>query len=94
MLAQTLGGAFQRADVLGVLMAVTFDPAGQHFGVDSFDRRFTGCVNVSHQQDIGVIERAGKLVHQIGRARVAMRLKQHHDAPVRARRCAPRSTLP
>src|SRR6266508_2195973 len=82
-LAQNLGSVLQRPNVLSVFMAITLDSIRQNFSVHSFDWCFARGVNVCYEQHIGVIESAGKLVHQIICASIAMRLKEHDDATVR-----------
>ena len=57
------------------------------FTADSRNWRFAGSVNIRHDDAIGIIERAAKLVAQRFRARITMRLKhgQHSFAASRPR---------
>src|SRR6476660_9506644 len=75
-----LGGPVQSTDVLSALMSVTLDSAGQYLGADAFDRRFARRINIHDQQNVRVVEGAGELIHEIGRPRITMRLKEHDDA--------------
>src|SRR5439155_18347417 len=82
VVAKNLAGVVERADVLGVLVTITLDASGQYFGVHALNRLLARGVNIRDQEHVGIVEGAGKLVHQIVRARVAVRLKQDDDAPV------------
>src|SRR5258706_13554138 len=64
-------------------MTVSLDPPGKHFGVNPVDWRFASRVNIGYQQHVGIVEGAGKFIHQISSARISMGLEQDYYAPVR-----------
>src|SRR3954451_8804162 len=49
---------------------------------DAGDRLLAGGVDVAHRDEIGFVERARELAHQIARTREAMRLERGDDATI------------
>ena len=74
-------GPPQRAAAVPVLG----DRRGQPLGVDPRPRRLAGGVDVGHDHLVGVVEAARELVEQRLEPRVAVRLEQHDDPPLRDR---------
>ncbi len=72
------------ADIRHVLVTKFLDIFCQDLGRNAFDRLFTRRVNVQYVQNIRVIERDHKIVHQFVRSRVSMGLK-YDDRPLSAR---------
>ncbi len=67
---------------MDIFVPVGLDPFAEQGGVDPRDRFFTGRVNGHDQQYVGLVKGPGKLIEQGLGARVAVRLKDHHLAPV------------
>src|SRR2546421_525044 len=63
LVAQGFRRAFERSDVLRVLVAVTLDRFCQNFSSDARYRVFARCVNVCDKEHVRVIERARELFH-------------------------------
>src|SRR5215470_8751916 len=56
------------------------DPLGQAPGMDPGDRRLARRIDVGHEQHVGVVERRQKLVVEVERPGVAVRLEHDHAA--------------
>ena len=61
-------------------MAVRDDFIDDRLSADARERRFARRINIGHDNAIGVIESAPKLLPQRFRPRIAMRLKHRQDA--------------
>src|SRR5512141_1595703 len=62
-------------------MTKSLDGSSQTLCGDTFNWILTRRIDVGNKQDVGVIERAGKLLHEVVCPCVPVRLKQHHNAP-------------
>src|SRR5688572_25851610 len=47
----------------------------------SWQLLFTRGVNVGQEQFVGLLKRSRKVLHQVQRPRIAMRLERHHQTP-------------
>ena len=87
-LAAELGGI---GDGLRAEMAALLQPLDQGLGVDAVDRRLAGRIDRRDHDDVGVVEGALELVHQVGEPGVAVRLDDRDHPALRAPRARRRA---
>src|SRR5258708_14003404 len=73
---QKLDRILHRAEILHVFVSCLANTVGQGLARNAGNRRFTRCVNIHQRQHIGFVEGAHKLIPQVLRARIAVRLKK------------------
>ena len=65
-------------------MAALLQPLDQGLGIDALDRRLAGGIDRRDEDDVGIVEGALELVHQIVQPGVAVRLDDRDHPPLRA----------
>src|SRR5229473_7022443 len=80
LVQQELDALLHRAKIEDILMAGFANGIGQGFASYAGDGWLAGGVNVSNNQNVGLVERAREFVPQMLRARVAMRLEKHQQS--------------
>ena len=73
-------------------MAALLQPLDQSLVVDALDRLLAGGIDRRDQHDVGVVERALELGHQIVQPGVAVRLDDRDHPPLARPRAPPTST--
>src|SRR5262249_29728636 len=68
-------------DVNGAAMSLRAHLLDQARRSDPFDGVFAGAVDIADGDDLGFVEGARKLVHQVARARESMGLERQYHAP-------------
>src|ERR1700722_10422426 len=81
---QPLDALLERAAIDYVLMAGGANSVRQCRRGDAPNRLFTRGINIRHDQQVGLIERAAEVVPEVLRPRKAMRLKKDQQALVTA----------
>src|SRR5262249_9678394 len=71
--------AIQRSHVLYAAMSELADTLDERFGAHPFDRLLRGRIDIHDENVVRLVKGAGKLVHQVERPGVPVRLKQDED---------------
>src|SRR5689334_13148759 len=69
-------GIIKVGEVLNSFATLLYSP-GERFRRDTFDRRLTCCVYIKDVKRVCVIKRAGKLIHKVAGASIAVRLENN-----------------
>src|SRR5882724_8114874 len=79
LLEQKADAFLHRAEIVNVFVAGFADGVAERFAGHAGDGRFAGGVDVGQYEDVGLVECTAKIIPEMLRARVAMRLKEHQQ---------------